>query len=53
MKKTVKMFLKRTFRRWANGQNIYDFFEKENDHRGYSDPVLVLTLSWGYIHICI
>ena len=40
IQKTVKMSLKgKTFRKWANGQNIYKF-EKEIDLRVYSDPVL-------------
>ena len=42
MQMTVKMTLKgKPFRKWANGQNIYEF-EKEINSRGYSDPVLEL-----------
>ena len=31
----------KTFRKWASGQNIYEF-EKEINPRGHSDPVLGL-----------
>ena len=42
MQKTDKMTLKgKTSRKWASGQNIYEF-EKEINPRGYSDPVLGL-----------
>ena len=45
MQKTVELTLKgKTFRKWASGQNIYEF-EKEINPRG------ILTLSWGYIHV--
>ena len=47
MQKTVKLTLKeKTFRKWASGQNIYEF-EKEINPTAYSDPVL----SKGYIHV--
>ena len=43
MLKAVKMSLKgKTSRKWANGQNIYDF-EKDIDPRGFSDPALGLN----------
>ena len=42
MQKTVKMTLKgKTFKKWASGQNIYEF-EKEIKPRDCSDPVLGL-----------
>ena len=42
MQKTVKLTLKgKSFRKWATGQNSYEF-EKEINPRGYSDFVLGL-----------
>ena len=42
MQKTVKMTLKgKTSRKWASGQNIYEF--EKNNPRGYSDPVMRFT----------
>ena len=42
MQKTVKMTLEgKTLRKWTIGHNTYEF-EKEINHRGYSDPVLGL-----------
>ena len=47
MEKTVKLMLTgKALRKWASGQNIYEF-EKEINPRGYSDPVLGLyTRIW-------
>ena len=49
MQKTVKMTQKgKTFRKWANEQNIYEV-EKETKPRGCSDPVLGLyTFIWPF-----
>ena len=42
MQKTFKMTLKgKPSKKWAGGQNIYEF-EKESNPRGYSDSVLGL-----------
>ena len=42
MQKTVKMTLnKKTSRKWASGQNIYEF-EKEMNPSRYSDSILGL-----------
>ena len=47
MQKTVKMTLKGiTFKKWASGQNIYEF-DKEINPRGYFDPVLGLYTCTG------
>ena len=45
MQRTAKMSLEvKTFMKWANGQNIYDF-DKE------IDPGVILILPWGCIHV--
>ena len=49
MQKIVKMTLEgKTSRKWASGQNIYEFETEEINPRGYSDSVLD---SWGYVHV--
>ena len=45
------MSLKGKTRKWANGQNIYDF-EKEIDPRGHSDPALG-PYTYMYINIIV